>query len=164
MNTILQQHDRPFTQMLNKWTQHLCLIIFSIFVSGCGNTLINVKDPFHANIGLGMNPGMQYSNFEITVPAGKRLVIESITARTTVPDGQHVILHLTTTTSGRDAIHYIALKDQGAFPTFHPFVATATIRIYADAETTIRFSAQRSNGTGVANVNVVISGQYLSMP
>ena len=163
MSTTIQQHNRSYLRMVNKWIMFLCLTIISIFVSGC-NTLINAKDPFHANIGLGMNAGVQFNNFEITVPAGKRLVIESITARTTVPDGQHVILHLTTTTSGRGSRHYITLKDQGAFPTFHAFTATGTVRIYADAETTIRFSAQRSDSTGIANVNVVISGQYLPMP
>ena len=163
MSTTMQQHNWSFSNMGNKRIMLLCLIITSIFVSGC-STLINVKDPFHANIGLGMNPGVQFNNFEITVPAGKRLVIESITARTTVRDGQYVILHLTTTTSGRGSRHYITLTDQGTFPTFHAFTATGTVRIYADAETTIRFSAQRSDGAGVANVNVAISGQYLPMP
>ena len=161
MTTSVQFEHQTVFQAVKKDALLLLVVATVAIVTGC--TWNIVKDPFHANIGLGMNPGTKFYHFEITVPAGKRLVIESVTARATLPTGQRVILSISSTTSGRDAMHYIAVTPQGSFPTYDAYAATSAVRIYADADTTIRFEARRSADAGVANVNIVISGQYLSM-
>ena len=162
MTTSFCHMHQTLFLVVRKGSLFLWLGAIAAVMTGC--TLAIVHDPFQANIGLGMNPGTLSSNFEITVPDGKRLVVESVTARATLPTGQHVILSISTTTSERDALHYIALSPQGTFPTYDAYAATSSLRIYADAGTTIHFEARRSADVGVANINTVISGQYLAMP
>lgn len=93
-----------------------------------------------------------------TVPQGKRLVIEYVSAQLNVAPGDRAVLSIITTES-----QYIPLTRQGTFNGQDFLVAGQTTRIYADPGTNVDFTAV-VNSNSSAQATVIISGYYVNLP
>jgi hypothetical protein len=107
------------------------------------------------------------SNTEIVfngVPSGKRLVIETVTARCYVPPGQVPFIELTTVLGTSPIDHFLAPVKTGVFGSSEIFAATNAVRLYADAGTIVTFRFSRSLSTGLAGCSLTISGYLEDVP
>jgi hypothetical protein len=96
------------------------------------------------------------------VPAGRRLVLEFISAQVDVPVGQRVALKISATVGGRDAAHDFVLARVGMTDRDW-FVATHAARLYADPGTTVRVLVLRTSGEGTGNAIVNLVGQLVPL-
>jgi len=98
-----------------------------------------------------------------TVPAGKRLVIEFVTAQGTVPSGEFPEFKLVATVGGISAEHSLLTSPMSQSGSLVRFEASEVVRIYADPGTTVTFLVRRPNGAaGAANLGMTISGHLVS--
>jgi hypothetical protein len=97
-----------------------------------------------------------------TVPAGKRLVIEYVSAKVTIPGGHKLrALNVFTNLNGDFAYHFLAPTPTGVF---NEYVAAQQLRLYADPNTQVNICASRDNGDGIAPVQATISGYLVDLP
>jgi hypothetical protein len=96
------------------------------------------------------------------VPAGKRLVIEYVSARVSLPGGQKLRgFQLFNNLSGDFAYHSLLPTPTGAF---NEYVVGQSLRLYADANTQVSICASRDLGAGNAQVLATISGYLVDLP
>jgi hypothetical protein len=96
------------------------------------------------------------------VPAGKRLVIEYVSARVSLPGGQKLRgVQLFNNLNGDFAYHYLMPAPTGAF---NEYVVGQPLRLYADANTQVSICASRDLSAGTAQVLATISGYLVDMP
>ena len=99
------------------------------------------------------------------VPAGKRLVIETVTLRSQAAAGQIWDVIMFVTTNGAPIAHALELPTFQTLGDIDIRTATLPVRFYADPGTQVKVHAHREYGTvGLAGVNVTISGHYVSVP
>ena len=101
------------------------------------------------------------------VPAGKRLVIEHISALIAVDAGQKVGGSLQVTTNGRAVFHSFGLtfQDNGFNASNDDrFVASHSLRLYADPESEVIAEFDRNASTGTGRGNIIISGYLVDLP
>lgn len=122
--------------------------------------------PFQKFMIGSVNDGELSIAFDIlTVPAGKRAVIETVTVQNSSPLGQKSRTYIITIVGGETGYHAIVLTPQGPLGTLEELSATTSIRLYADPGTVIRGFFDRSGyPTGIAGANVQISGYYVNVP
>lgn len=104
---------------------------------------------------------------QFTVPAGKRLVIESVTVKAAVPAGQTVYTALVSTLDSAAMVandQYLALTPQGTdLGGDNQFAGTHPIHTYSDSGL-LQVSLARNNSTGTWNAYASISGYLVDMP
>lgn len=109
-----------------------------------------------------------------TVPAGERLVIESVSIEVDAPSGQKVRARITASLSG-DVFWFPPLTLQGSFPVPIPGATTTVVqdvwvahlpaRIYASAGAPITFTFERQQtAAGAAWATITISGYLVDLP
>ena len=101
----------------------------------------------------------------ITVPAGKRLVIESVSASMTIATGQRFLtVSVLTSIAANGSLqnHYFTPIFTGTFSGNDYFTFGESMRFYANPETTVYLSRNTTNSTG--SVGVTISGYYVNLP
>jgi hypothetical protein len=97
-----------------------------------------------------------------TVPAGKRLVIEYVTARATVPGGQKLrMFQLKIFQNGDSAYHHLAANETGIF---NEWIAAQQVRLYADPSTPVDLCIYRSGWAGNLQVSASVSGYLVDIP
>jgi hypothetical protein len=97
-----------------------------------------------------------------TVPAGKRLVIEYVSARVTIPGGHKLrAMNVFTNLNGDFAYHHLMPTPTGVF---NEYVVGQQVRLYADPNTQVNICASRDNGDGIAPVLATISGYLVDLP
>jgi hypothetical protein len=106
------------------------------------------------------------------IPAGKRVVIEFVTATAKLPSGQMIELDISTYVRWTKADG--AVQEELVSHAFVPvnkvsgakdwYVLSEATKIYASGGTAIFLIATRSAATGVANVRVNISGYFEDAP
>jgi hypothetical protein len=109
-----------------------------------------------------------------TVPAGKRLVIEYVSAEACLLPGVAALFSISTSVGGQYVTHYLPGTPPANSPGSVQFgcnaspssfvTAGAQVRIYADAGTTIQGEAARNPVTGVINADLAISGYLIDVP
>lgn len=134
---------------------------------------VSVKDvdqpalqPFADLKSLSFDDGeaQKFINFD-PVPAGKRLVIETVTVRTQAAAGQVWDVHMFVTTNGAPVAHTLGLTTFQTLGDIDIRTATLPVRLYADAGSEVRVFGHRNYSTfGLAGVNVTISGHYVNVP
>jgi hypothetical protein len=145
----------------------------TVNVGNLGNGPLPVRDvdnglqPFHESVGLflaGGNSGN--SETLLTVPAGKRFILETVSARAELaavdtPNRVEIITQL----GGKPVLHEILLSRQGLNLNGQPvFVGTHSIRAYSDPGTEVKFQFSRSDTTNNASADVTISGYFVDLP
>jgi hypothetical protein len=110
----------------------------------------------------GMEPYQRsiHSGDTLTVPAGKRLVIEHVSLFGENDGGNIYFLWLFTIAGGTSAVHYLSYE----FVTISPdgsrrFTGSNATRIYADPNTTVEFN--HSSDSGVDKVVLATLSGYL---
>ena len=98
----------------------------------------------------------------IVVPAGKRLVIEVVSAIVTTSAGQNVRLRVDTVAGGAAAHHLAVSKESWQGSTDHKGIQSG--RFYANPGTTVYIRVARDQGIGIAGVNAAISGYLIDLP
>ena len=102
--------------------------------------------------------------FVATVPAGKRLVIETVETGTNVPSGQSVIFNLNTSLNSQTITHLIAVAAQGNIPTIgDTWVGTHAVRWYTDSGADVTVRLRRSSSAGGAFIGVTLSGYLVDL-
>lgn len=121
------------------------------------------SQPFHESISFDLPEGFTEVNMPITtVPVGKRLVIEYISAKATLPAGQKLRnLAIRTSLNGNLVYHYLVQTPTGIF---NEYVTGQQVRLYADPNTLPHLSATRNTGDGTTAVRVSISGYLVDIP
>lgn len=112
----------------------------------------------------------QTTGVSFTVPAGKRLVIEQVSAQanvTSIAPTKQVTLYVSATAGGTVAAYYFTGTDVGEFAgTGRDWVvASSQTRSYADAGTTVSITAFRSYTDNYSDtINFYLSGYLVNVP
>jgi hypothetical protein len=131
-----------------------------IFVQDVDNP---ARQPFQQKMNFNLADGFSEVCMPIaTVPAGKRLVIEYVSAKVNIPGGQKLrALNVFTNLNGDFAYHFLVPTPTGAF---NEYVAGQQVRLYADPNTQVNICASRDTGDGIAPVQATISGYLVDLP
>lgn len=126
----------------------------TVSVSNLGGSPLPVRDvdngqqPFHRTVPVFYPSGSGGVTTVFTVPAGKRLIIETVSARAELApiDTPNIVEVLTTLGSNNTAFHEILVSKQGLnLNGLSVFVGTHDMRAYADPGTDVQFQFQRSD-------------------
>ena len=136
-------------------------------VNGPARPVLSTLAPeeyFRTVIAVQLNPGENVKDqFLDPVPAGKRLVIESIEVTVKASLGKPL-----TQVAFRAGIfaHPIAIQKQSSTAGFDYYVGTHSVRWYAEPGEDLLFAASApvENNAGTANVNAFITGYYVPAP
>jgi hypothetical protein len=122
------------------------------------------NEPFQAEISFSIPDGSSSETFTLAVvPAGKRLVVEYATILAEVPSGK-MGARITTTAAGQYAAHHLVLTEQGPVYGTPTFVASQTMRVYADPGTGVTGIVVRSDTAGTFGGLMTISGYFVDVP
>jgi hypothetical protein len=124
------------------------------------------RQPFADIKAISFDDGEAQDNTEFDpVPAGKRLVIETVTVRTQAAAGQIWDVTMFVTTNGLPIAHTLELSTFQTLGDIDIRTATLPVRFYADPGTQVTVHAHRQYGTfGSAGVNITVSGHHVSVP
>jgi hypothetical protein len=98
-----------------------------------------------------------------TVPAGKRLVIEFVSALVFVPAAQHVV-ELSLQSPPGSYSHYLTPVPLGRNGLNDEFVASQSLRLYANAGQRVQVAVSRTGSNGPASALVSLSGVLVDVP
>ena len=99
-----------------------------------------------------------------TVPAGKRLVIENVSAHMRVLAGAFVVVSVHTSVGGAASEAEVPMVYQGTFGREAHFSATQNMRLYADPNTAVTISYSRSTTDTTGKVTLGFSGYLVDKP
>jgi hypothetical protein len=102
-----------------------------------------------------LNVDVSFADWKI-IPAGKRAVIELVTAQIVVPAGEWARLRMYTALGGVASNIDLYLTFQGNVSGNATFTATHALRAYSDSQ--IEFNINRDNGTTAGSALICISG------
>jgi hypothetical protein len=117
------------------------------------------SEPFAVN-GNGVTQDTQFAVGKFTVPAGQRLVVETVTLRATVPPGDATSCGLTVVpgAGGSAVTHNFVVTPQGPAPSpFDNFLSTASVRLYFGPGDELTWFCYR-NGNGFVSFAWSASG------
>jgi hypothetical protein len=141
-----------------------------------------VRRPFQARVNLTIPSGANADSATLSIPAGKRLVIEDVSAITFQPQGQSLLIDFTTALedqvgsndTGGFENHDLVLVSQGIFNGLERSVGHQKMLVFADESVQTPFSILRglgvivnlSRGTllGSAGARVTITGYVEDLP
>ena len=112
----------------------------------------------------GVQIGGASSTTILTVPAGKRLVIETVSGNMNILNGQKFLALSVGTTGGGSASqlsHYFTPIFTGTQGSFDFYSFNHSVRIYADPQTNVVLS--RNTTSSNVSVSVTISGYYVDL-
>lgn len=125
----------------------------------------------HHNGQVILTPGTGSSaeSFPYVVPAGQRLVIDTISARMYAPTGQGAVVDVDPAFPNVPVALYVPMGPNAAYGNGQDTaVGTAYVAGYAESGTTVKFFAQRidpvGNGTGTVTVTVGWTGHLVTLP
>lgn len=128
--------------------------------------------PFlHACTASGAGPNvLSGTSVADLVPAGKRLVIEYVSAAATALPGQVVLVKIKITRPPISGVpvsfdHHLVATPQGTFLTDAVFVVSQPVRMYADPATDLRLECEvaQDSLSGDLTLNMTISGHLVDV-
>lgn len=142
-----------------------------VLVANAVSNPVNVRDvsrkelfsyPITFAISAGYKSAVQY----LSVPAGKRFVIQSVSIQAYAPAGQKFLGRLVTLSSGNSVIQNVTMSDQGpglggSSSAIH--TGDRELLAYADAGT-VQVVLFRNDTVGTALVSGVLTGYLMEMP
>jgi len=138
--------------------------------SGATGTLAPVvvakaaAEPFQQELDLTIGAANGATYASITVPSGKRLVIEYLSLFGSLSAGQKLNVSVVTMVSGIRASYRPQLSTQDAGDGTISVSGSQVMRVYADAGTVVSFNALRNSSSGTCPLTVSISGHYITVP
>ena len=99
-----------------------------------------------------------------TVPAGKRLVLESVGADVRVPVGQKVLVSGNALRNGIGMTHPIPMTGQGTFFGRDVFHGARQLRLYLDPGMSVGAVVERDNNSGDGSISLTFSGYFVDLP
>jgi hypothetical protein len=141
-----------------------------------------VRRPFQARVNLQIADGANADSKHLDIPAGKRLVIENVSALTFGPQGQGLLINFTTAvqdTVGDNAVggfenHDVVLTSQGIFNSLERMAASQNTLAFADETVQtpngiltgldVVVNLSRGTLTGTAGARVTITGYVEDLP
>jgi len=114
--------------------------------------------------------GNTQSDKEFTVPAGKRLVIESISLEAKINKGEHPEVFLTLTSGGKFSIHFLPVSFAGSDNSSLPkdyYMGLHATRFFADGGTKVGVVGRpiyTTSGVNTSEIDMSISGHLVQMP
>jgi len=115
------------------------------------------RQPFQRQLGFEVTEFGGFSSF--TVPAGKRLVIEYVSASGVVPSGDSMQYLVVT----GEVQNFIPVAQQASAPGVVFCVAGLQTRLYAEPGTSVTLGALRTGSTGTSSANISISGYLVDI-
>jgi hypothetical protein len=98
------------------------------------------------------------------VPAGKRMVIEHITAHVAFLGPGQALLSINTTAGGVPGQRPIPLTSQGNLSGYDHLAASELVKMFADPETTISVTGQRDSTSHMGGFMVTVDGYLVDAP
>ena len=137
-----------------------------VLVSDVDNAVRQTVQGFSS---CGGEPAPGCSSPLFTVPSGKLLVIETLTASMQVPTGQKALLTLTVQDPAvlKPELFFLTLEPQGTFTGSFAspadfFAGTHLVRLYAGPGSTVSFEGQQNGSPGAVEETVSISGYLVN--
>ena len=120
-----------------------------------------VSQIFQKQMQINMAQGEFGKSASFFVPAGKRLVIEYVSAAGFDDGDQHLRFEVDTNVNGEGASHFLVTERQGGHPFFR---VSQQMRVYADPATHVQVVVLRPTSTTPAVAVMTISGYYVDQP
>ena len=128
----------------------------------------NARQPYQSgNWLVQASNGQLFANTSIlTVPSGKRLVIEHVTAEGSSPNGRIISASVRTTVSVWVEDHQLVLTDQGVSANNGNFYQATSqpMKFYADPGTSVVVSFERNDNRNKTSMTFQLSGYYIDLP
>jgi hypothetical protein len=128
---------------------------------------VNVRDvdspgrtPFQVSHFLVMDSATQSTETTFSVPAGKRLIIEFVSAITILPETQKLLL-LLRHDAGTVPFAAIPLQLVGRFADSDEYASSQLVRLYAEPESTLTIFAYRNEIGGGVQIVVTVVGHLV---
>ena len=123
------------------------------------------NEPYHAFLVGTMADGVfsMGDTLAVTVPLGKRLVVETVSAIVTTNAGQNVRIRADAQAPEAFAAHHLTVSRE-AWQGLVDHKSIQSLRMYATAGTRVFIRVSRDVAMGLANVNASISGHLIDQP
>jgi hypothetical protein len=126
------------------------------------------RQPFRKSVFVSFPDGATFAaiNPGINPPAGKRLVIEAVSASGNIPSGQKFACTLNITDEFAQVLFNLdlTLTLQATFGGVDSFQGNTTTRVYLEPSDNIAFDAFRTSGAGSGGMRVSFSGYFVDVP
>jgi len=123
------------------------------------------RQVFQRRLSATASSGGNQLSLDVSVPAGKRLVVEHISAIITIPTGQKVLFRYNVHGPGGIGVQptFFASHAINQFTSsgFDNFVIDSPTRFYADGAVTIQFIVDRNPAAGNFFVDIGVAGYLL---
>lgn len=150
-----QDSDRPlYVRVINAIAEAI-----PVEVVNSPKVEVAARQPFQQATNNRPGHAVEFTNFRIDVPEGKRLVIESASVYVEVPRGQQVMAHITGngppgTTLG---LQHLVLQKQGTFDGVDVYTANHSMLLWV-GQGDGNFHVKRSDTAGVMSVETAVVG------
>jgi hypothetical protein len=120
--------------------------------------------PFQATVEIKLPPQQGGQNGFVTVPKGKRLIIEYVSGEAFLPAGQKALFSVITSLAGdhTGTRHYLQSTTPGKFGAQEFFSAGQVVNLYADEGTTVMLRADRDSGSGEGIARMSLCGRLVN--
>jgi hypothetical protein len=123
------------------------------------------ETPWQFEFALDWADGVGNATSTYQVPANKRLVIEYGSYSAYLPpSGQNIFVRIQTSAGGGTLFHSLDVQARGDYGVLKQFGAAHTVKIYADAGSTVTVSAGRVPFVDPANSFMTLSGLLVDVP
>jgi hypothetical protein len=123
------------------------------------------EEPFQKQVTISFTAGRLEGFGSFQVPSGKRLVVEHVSARVALPNGQRIIeSRIETLQAGGGAMarHYLTAHVEGSRPGAGDYFSVSQdMRLYAVGA--VRFGFFRTSDSNVGLVNATVSGYLVDL-
>ena len=146
--------------------------VYAQFSSPMRDVDNGARQPVNFSASLVVNNGNQggFNSTAVTIPAGKRLVIETISFLGLVTHGEtgygsiQVMAGAGTAAGATSATHIIPMVKLTTDPISDFLGGSVSLRMYADAGSTVSIFYQRGPAAGSEDIGVSITGYYVNLP
>lgn len=124
------------------------------------------RHPFQASVEISLPAGTEGQNGFVTVPAGKRLVIQYVSGQAFLPSGQKALFSVIVSLQGQKVgtTHYLESTVVGPFGSQDCFQCGRMVQLYADAGNTVMLRTDRNSPAGAGLSRMSLSGHLVSVP
>jgi hypothetical protein len=133
-----------------------------------GNVRVAVADPalhpFQFQAFISIPAGVSSAEAHFSVPAGKRLVLESASVRTILNAGDTPDFEILTTADAVSGDHEVVPSQQGDFAFGRLWTGEQSLRLYADGGTDVDLSFEHNDTGTNANAFFTVSGYLVTVP
>ena len=120
--------------------------------------------PFQAHVEISLPAGTGGQNGFVSVPAGKRLLIEWVSGESFLPTGQKCLFSITTSLAGEPSgkRHYLNSTQMGPFGSQDLARTGQVVALAADGGTSVMLRADRNTATGQGLARMSLAGRLIT--